>query len=65
MRHGHNEESARAAGTIQNSFIDLRINHFNDHLHNIPRREKLTAIATEICAHDFLIGFAFDIDLGI
>ena len=65
MRHGHNEESARAAGTIQNSFIDLRINHFNDHLHNIPRREKLTAIATEICAHDFLVGFAFDVNFGI
>lgn len=65
MSHRHDKKTARAAGAVQNTLVDSRVNHFNDHFHNIARRKKLTAITAEISPYDFLVGFALDVNFGI
>ena len=65
MRHSHDKKTACSARAIQNTLIDLGIYHLNYHFHNIAWRKKLTAIPTEISTYDFLIGFAFDVNLSV
>ena len=65
MSHRDNGKTARAAGAVQNFFVELRINHFDDHFHDVAGREKFASVAAQIRSDNFFISFALNVDVRV
>ena len=65
VSHRNDGETARAAGAVQNFFVRFRINHPDDHFHDVARRKKFSAIPAQIGTDNFFVSFALDVDVGI
>ena len=64
VRHGRHDETARPAGTVENLLARLRIEHGDDHVHDVAGREVGAATPARGGADNLLVGFAFHVDVG-
>ena len=42
-----------------------RVEHLDGHAADVPRREELTAVASEVGADDLFVGLALDVDFAV